>query len=153
MAGDALVPCSTRSPAAMVPDTAKTFGPLPDQRTSKHMANSCFYWSSKSFTGPISLTLNVRGPSYMYLSWTIGQYHGCWCPGSLCRQDISTHDTDYVEQVGPCLTQERISTTCVMSVWRNDRNCKYIFMFLLKNLACKELTFDTLLRGSLREFF
>ena len=25
------------------------------------------------------------------------QYHGCWCPGSLRRQDISTHDTDYVE--------------------------------------------------------
>ena len=25
------------------------------------------------------------------------QYHGCWCPGSLSRQDISAHDTDYVE--------------------------------------------------------
>ena len=24
------------------------------------------------------------------------KYHGCWCPGSLHRQDISTHDTDYV---------------------------------------------------------
>ena len=25
------------------------------------------------------------------------KYHGCWCPGSLRRQDISTHDIDYVE--------------------------------------------------------
>ena len=25
------------------------------------------------------------------------QYHGCWCPGSLCCQDISTHDIDYIE--------------------------------------------------------
>ena len=27
----------------------------------------------------------------------LGQYHGCWCPGSLRRQDISSHDIDYVE--------------------------------------------------------
>ena len=32
----------------------------------------------------------------------------------------------------PGLTRGRISTTCVMSVWRNDRNCKYMFLFLLK---------------------
>ena len=25
------------------------------------------------------------------------QYHGLWCPGSLRRQDIGTHDIDYVE--------------------------------------------------------
>ena len=25
------------------------------------------------------------------------QYHGCWCPGSLRRQDINAHDIDYVE--------------------------------------------------------
>ena len=24
-------------------------------------------------------------------------YHGCWCPDSLRRQDISTRDIDYVE--------------------------------------------------------
>ena len=27
----------------------------------------------------------------------LGQYHGCWCPGSLGRQDISSHDIDNVE--------------------------------------------------------
>ena len=25
------------------------------------------------------------------------KYHGCWCPGSLRPQVISTHDIDYVE--------------------------------------------------------
>ena len=25
------------------------------------------------------------------------QYHDCWCPGSLRRQDINTQDVDYVE--------------------------------------------------------
>ena len=24
------------------------------------------------------------------------QYHGCWCPGSLRRQDTRAHDVDYV---------------------------------------------------------
>ena len=27
----------------------------------------------------------------------LGQYHGCWCPGSLRRHDISSHAIDYVE--------------------------------------------------------
>ena len=27
----------------------------------------------------------------------LGQYHGCWCPSSLRRQDISSHDIDYAE--------------------------------------------------------
>ena len=45
------------------------------------------------------------------------QYHGCWCSDSLHRQDISTHDTDYVEQARSCFTRGRFSTTssCVMS--------------------------------------
>ena len=30
--------------------------------------------------------------------------------------------------------------TCVKSMWRNDIKCKYMFMFPLKNLACKGLT-------------
>ena len=27
----------------------------------------------------------------------LGQYHGCWCPGSSNRQDISSHDIDCVQ--------------------------------------------------------
>ena len=67
------------------------------------------------------------------------KYHGCWCPGSLRRQDISTHDIDYVEYVSSCLTWGRVSTTCIMSMWRNNRKCKYMFLFTLKNSACKGL--------------
>ena len=25
------------------------------------------------------------------------KYYGCWCPGSLCRLNISTHEIDYAE--------------------------------------------------------
>ena len=67
----------------------------------------------------------------------LGRFHGCWCPGCFCHQAISSHDIDYANWVGPCLTRGRISTTCVMSMWRNHRKCEY--MFLLKNLARKEL--------------
>ena len=42
----------------------------------------------------IALTLNVRGPSYLGLTRSIS-----WLliPSSLRRQDINTHDIDYVE--------------------------------------------------------
>ena len=83
-----------------------------------------------------ALTLNVRGPSYLGLT----RYHGCWCPGSLCCQDISSHDIGYVEYVGPGLTWGRILSTCVISIWSYDIKCKYMFMFPLKNLARKGLT-------------
>ena len=39
-------------------------------------------------------TLNEQG---LINSVQHSKYHGCWCPGSLRRQDISTHDIDYVE--------------------------------------------------------
>ena len=55
------------------------------------------------------------------------QYHGCWCPGSLRRHDIGAHDIAYV------LHQVDFIYLCHNSVWRNDINCKYMFMLLLKN--------------------
>ena len=73
------------------------------------------------------------------ISVKLGQYHGCWCSGSLRRQDISSHDTDYIEYLGPYLTWGRILRTCVISMWRNDIECKYMSMFTLKNLARKGL--------------
>ena len=42
----------------------------------------------------------------------LGQYHGCWWPGS-----------------SRCLPWVKISTTCTISVSRNDKKCKYIFIF------------------------
>ena len=47
------------------------------------------------------------------------QLHGCWCPGSLRRHDISTHDVDYVEQVSSYFTCGRVLITLLMSVQRN----------------------------------
>ena len=58
---------------------------------------------------------------------------------SLRRQDISSHNIDYVEVVGSCYIWGRISTTCVVLKWSNDIKCKYMFMFPLKNLAHKGL--------------
>ena len=69
----------------------------------------------------------------------LGQYHGYWCPGSLRRQDISSHDTDYIEYVGPSRIRGSVLSTCVKSMWSNDIECKYMFMFPLKNLARKGL--------------
>ena len=83
-----------------------------------------------------TLTLNVRGPSYLSLTRSISCY---WCPGFLRRQDISSHDIDYVEYVCPGLTWGRILSTCVIWMWSNDIKCKYMFMFSLKNLAHKGL--------------
>ena len=71
------------------------------------------------------------------LTLNIGQYHECWCPGSLSRQDINGHDIDYVEYVGFGLTWKRILSTCVIPVWSNDMRYKYMIMFPLQNLAHK----------------
>ena len=73
------------------------------------------------------------------ISVLLGQYHGCWCPGSLRRQDISSHDIEYIEYVGPGLTWGRILSTCVISKWSNDIKCKYMFLFHLNKIACKWL--------------
>ena len=62
------------------------------------------------------------------------------CLGSLRRQDISSHDIDYVEYVGPCLTWGRVLRNCVIWMWGNDIKCKYMLIFPLQNLACKKLT-------------
>ena len=50
----------------------------------------------------INIDLRVFAISYLgyyllIISVKLGQYHGCWCPSSLRRQDISSHDIDYVE--------------------------------------------------------
>ena len=58
-----------------------------------------------------------------------------WCPGSLRRQNISSHDIDYAEYVGPGLTWGRILSTCVISLWSNETKCKYMFMFPLKKIS------------------
>ena len=67
---------------------------------------------SFAMLGHVSRGLDVL-PSYEYgigVGWDLplmskdrinpvqhNKYHGCWCPGSLCRQVISSHDINYVE--------------------------------------------------------
>ena len=88
-----------------------------------------------------NLTLNVRGPSYLSLTRSISWLLMPWLlmsPGH-CRQDISSHDIDFIEYVGPGLMWGRILSTCVISKWNNDIKCNYMFLFHLKNLACKGL--------------
>ena len=46
---------------------------------------------------------------------------------------------DYIEYVGPYLIWGWSLSICVISMWRNDIKCKYMFMFILKNLAHKGL--------------
>ena len=84
----------------------------------------------------ICVTLNVQGPSYLGLTRSISWLLMPWLFTSLGHQQPWY---DYVEYVYPGLTWERISCTCVISMWRNDIKCKYMFMFTLKNLARKEL--------------
>ena len=93
-------------------------------------AYSLIKWNDCSWL----LTLNVWGPSYHGLTRSIS-----WLPMPWSRQDISSHDIDYIEYVGPSLTWGRILYTCVISMWSNNTKCKYMFMFPLKNLAHKEL--------------
>ena len=70
------------------------------------------------------------------------------CLQALRRQDISSHDIDYVEYVGPDLAWGRILGTCVVSMWSNDIKCKYMFIFPLQNLARKELIISPVSEGS-----
>ena len=77
----------------------------------------------------IGLTPDEWEPNYF--DSTVS-YHGCWCPGSLRRQDISSHDIDYVEYVTSCLTWGRNTITCAISVWKNDINWRYILCSIWK---------------------
>ena len=39
-------------------------------------------------------------------TWRKGQYHGCWCPGDLCRQVISSNDIENVDQHIPFFLED-----------------------------------------------
>ena len=87
----------------------------------------------------VFLTLNVWGPSYLSLIRSISLLLMPWLLTSPGHQQ----PWYWLQYVGPGLTWGRILSTCVISKWSNDIKCKYMFMFLLQNLARKEL-----MRGS-----
>ena len=70
-----------------------------------HETSDCFY-----------SIITSSYPEYFVHSYTVdvvftfllSQYHGCWCSGSLRRQDTDSHNIDYVEYIGPGLTWGRI---------------------------------------------
>ena len=94
-------------------------------------------WHQASIWTNAELTLNVRGPSYLGLTRSISWLLMPWLLTSPGHQQ--PWYWLYIEYVGPYLTWGRILSTCVVSMWRNDKKCKYMFMFTLKNLACKGL--------------
>ena len=119
------------SPRVSCGDTCQIWLCFKDQKATFARSNTLLTEKLKSE----ALTLNVRG---QVISVKLGQYHGCWCPGSLRRQDSSSNDIDYVEYVGPGLIWGRILSTCVISMWSNGMNCKYLALSL-QNLALKRV--------------
>ena len=60
---------------------------------------------------------------------SLGQYHGCWYPGSLGRQDISSgrqdissNGIDLARWMSYCHLQECISTTSIIPCWEIIEN-------------------------------
>ena len=96
-----------------------------------------FLWNSsrnngiKWYCGMFHLTLNVQGLSYPGLNKSISWLLMPWLLASPGHQQ----PWYWLCKLG--LTWGRISTNFVMTVLRNDRNCEYMFLFLLKNLAYK----------------
>ena len=98
---------------------------------------------------PCANRLTVKWSLWCFLRWevnpqcvisvSLGQYHSCWCPVSLRRQDTSSHDIDYVEWVGPCLMWGRISTTVSYQCRGMTWNVNIYFMFPQKKWAHKGL--------------
>ena len=56
--------------------------------------NAC--WHKRKINHPQTSDKPLTCGDRVNLVW-LGQYHGCWCPGFLRRQDINSHDIDYVE--------------------------------------------------------
>ena len=58
----------------------------------------------------------------------LGQYHTCWCPGFFLI--IRSSATIIINCTVSVFQKGRISTTCAISVLRNDRECKYIYIYI-----------------------
>ena len=79
------------------------------------------------------LTLNGQGLSYLSLTRSISWLLMSWFLASWGHQ----HQWHWLCRIGKFLSYMRkISTVCVYSLWRNYINCKYMFIFHWKNLAC-----------------
>ena len=100
-------------------------------------------WVNSAWTG---LILDMQGSNYYDLTCSVLWLLMPWVLVSPCH----SHPWYWLCKIGRSLSYTKkesstSTTTCVMSVWRNDINCKYMFKFPPKNLACKGLIFHTLL--------
>ena len=50
--------------------------------------------------------------------WYQGQYHGCWCLGSLRRQVITNHAIDYASWIGPCFHKRGFQLHVPSQCWK-----------------------------------
>ena len=83
----------------------------------------------------VILTLNVGGPSYLGLTGSIS-----WLLMPWLLTSPGHHQPWYwLRRKGRFLSYLRKDFNCVVSMWRNDTQCQYMFMFPLKNLARKGL--------------
>ena len=62
----------------------------------------------------------------------LDQYHGYWCPGSLCCQVISNHCIDCWINGSSYSTRKAF---CVPALLRHITQCNYIFRFPITNSA------------------
>ena len=91
---------------------------------------SCIYVSlSEKELTLLVLTRNIPGE--------LGQYHGCWCPGSLCCQAINSHGVPDVECRGPCLSVFNNLCHLYVEKWYKKT---YIFLFPTTHLEHHRLT-------------
>ena len=68
----------------------------------------------------------------------LGQYHGHWCPGSLCHQVISSHGIDYVEWMSSLSSMRKEDLNYLDNLipsLRNNEKCENELM-ITQNLIC-----------------
>ena len=58
------------------------------------------------------------------------------CRG-FCRCQVISNDIGHMGQGRHCISSGRITTACVISMWKNCINCMYIFIFLRHNSVPK----------------
>ena len=102
--------------------------------------NLCYLRSTHSFS------LNASGPEAGTLrenyTMPLSQYHHYRRTGSLRRLVISSRYTDFLKWGCSCLPQGRISTTCDVSMTKNDRNMNIFYYIFPQIYPVKEKHFS-----------
>ena len=103
----------------------------------------CSYFNRSWWLQPPARFLNLLGGETEILQVKLGQYHGCWCPGSPCRQAISRHG-DCTGWMGTYFPWGRISTSCATYILRNwwvsARETNSVADALEWHLSCTKLS-------------